>query len=178
MLRPAQINTIMSRRLITVLALAAGAAAVPSKVTCNMPVEVNAPLMGDFPAQAIEDGATQNFASVKITRGSDGSAVSCGADYVPGEELEVELIPSGESDTWRWLWDLSGGAFVDGSCGGRRKEGALGYSDAATTATLVAPASGPLRLRAGFAKTYVRGVELVPSTARRRVREYFSGHER
>ena len=112
-----------------IIALAAGVAAVPSKVTCNMPVAVGAPLMGDLPAQAIEEAATQNFASIKITRGSDGSAVACGSDYVPGEELIAELIPSGESDTWRWLWDLSGGAFVDGSCGGRRHKSASGISN-------------------------------------------------
>ena len=97
--------------------------------------------MAGLPAEA---ESAFNFADFVITR-ADGSPLQCGGTFAPGEALEVALAaPAGSL----WLLEASQpGAFAGGSCGGRRHS-------ASTAASLAAPASGELTLKAGFARGY------------------------
>ena len=97
--------------------------------------------MAGLPAEA---ESAFNFADFVITR-ADGSPLQCGGTFAPGEALDVTLAaPAGSL----WLLEASQpGAFAGGTCGGRRHS-------AATAASLAAPASGELTLKAGFARGY------------------------
>jgi len=182
------------RALITItMALSAlrgplwGVDANPHLLACETPLDGTARVMGEFPAF---EGVDTPNAIVSLTH-EDGSAFYCSGapgaepgarEYVPGEDIEFELLTPSDGNSYQYVWSLEGPGAADGNhagmwspddpcakCpGSRRSSGAdpgavfgscYRPGEAAYTgpAILKAPTDGrPLHIRAAFAKAKER----------------------
>ena len=92
--------------------------------------------------------------------GADGTALTCGDYYTPGEELMVRVKYT--SGSWCSLMELSGATFVDANplctdsccksdCDGTRQ---CSFSDTGVPWPIVASSNETITMKAGFAMGY------------------------